>query len=158
MLANGMLTLLRHPAELDPLRDDPRLVDTAVEEILRYEPPVQFVQRFAMRDIEIGGRTVGAGRSLILLFGAANRDPERFADPQRFDVSRKPNQHLAFGASVHFCIGARLARVIRPGHLQRASPAPGRAGTARRPAAVQAGDESAFAQDPADPHPGTEAG
>lgn len=112
MIASGMLTLLRNPAELDRLRDDLTLVDTAVEEVLRHEPPVQFVQRFALEDLEVCGHTVHAGDTVTLLLAAANRDPERFADPQRFDVGRTDNPHLSFSAGMHFCIGARLARVV----------------------------------------------
>lgn len=112
MIASGMLSLLRNPTEFDRLREDLSMVDTAVEEILRYEPPVQFVQRFALEDLDVAGRTLRAGRSVILLFAAANRDPKRFIEPQRFDVGRTPNPHLSFGASIHVCSGARLARVI----------------------------------------------
>ncbi len=112
MIANGMLALLRNPTEFDRLRDDLAMVDTAVEEILRYDSPVQFVQRFALEDLELAGRTLRAGRSAILVFAAANRDPKRFTDPQRFDIGRTDNPHLSFSASIHVCSGARLARLI----------------------------------------------
>lgn len=90
MLSSGLLTLLRNPAEFDRLRDDLAIVDTTVEEVLRYEAPVQFVARFALEDLEVGGRPLSAGGSVLLLLAAANRDPERFADPQRFDA---PSRH-----------------------------------------------------------------
>ncbi len=112
MISSGMLALLRNPTEFDRLRDDLTLAIPAVEEILRYEPPVQFAQRFILEDLELAGRTLQRGQMVMLLFAAANRDPKRFPDPQRFDVGRADNPHLSFGASIHVCSGARLARVI----------------------------------------------
>jgi len=109
---NGIVALLAHPAELARLRADPdRLAGTAVEEMLRYDPPLQLFERTAREDTTIGGVTVPAGRKVAALLGAANRDPAAFPDPDRFDIGRDPNPHLGFGAGLHFCLGAPLARV-----------------------------------------------
>ena len=111
LIANGMLAFARHPDQLARLRTDPSLVRTAVEEILRYDPPVQFTARVALTDIDIDGTTLAKGDQAIVLIGAANRDPEQFHDPEAFDVGRQDNRHLAFGLGAHFCLGAPLARV-----------------------------------------------
>lgn len=112
LLGNGLLTLLRHPQQMALLRDNPDLAPTAVEEMLRYESPVQrATQRFAMAPLEIGGQEIEAGQQVSALLGAANRDVSRFSDPERFDIRRKRNRHLAFGFGIHFCLGAPLARV-----------------------------------------------
>ncbi|MGW1072836.1 cytochrome P450 [Streptomyces sp. NPDC002537] len=112
LITNGMLTLLRHPEELARLRDRPELMPGAVEELLRYEPPVQFLpQRSPLTDIEVAGVTVPKGAPLILVLASGNRDPLRFPDPDRFDPTRTDNQHLGFGSGVHNCFGAPLARV-----------------------------------------------
>jgi len=109
---NGVVALLAHPAELARLRADPeRLAGTAVEEMLRYDAPLQLFERTAREDTTIGGVTVPAGRKVAALLGAANRDPAAFPDPDRFDIGRDPNPHLGFGAGLHFCLGAPLARV-----------------------------------------------
>jgi pimeloyl-[acyl-carrier protein] synthase len=110
MLSNGVLTLLRHPDQLERLRLDRSLIDSAAEEILRFESPVQMTSRRAVADAELAGRRVNAGRSLQLFLGAANRDPARFPDPDRFDITRADNRHVAFGFGPHFCLGAALAR------------------------------------------------
>ena len=109
---NGLVALLRHPAELARLRADPdRLAPTAVEEMLRWDAPLQLFERTARADTRLGPVTVPAGRKVAALLGAANRDPDAFPDPDRFDVGRDPNPHLGFGAGLHFCLGAPLARV-----------------------------------------------
>jgi len=111
LIANGILALLRHPDQLARLRHHPDLVKSAVEEVLRFDPPVQLTGRFALGEATVQGMTVPDGESAILLIGAANRDPAVFADPSRFDVGRTPNPHLSFGFGPHFCLGAALARV-----------------------------------------------
>jgi len=112
LIANGVLTLLRHPGWLDRLRREPTLVVGAVEELLRYEPPVQMLaNRTTLQAIEIGGTTIPRGVLLTLAIAAGNRDPARFADPDRFDPERRDNAHLGFGSGIHYCFGAPLARV-----------------------------------------------
>jgi cytochrome P450 len=112
LVGGGMLTLLRHPAELARLRADPALLASAVEEMLRYQSPVQHFRRTARRDTTIGGRAIAAGQKVVVFYTSANRDEARFALPDRFDVGRTPNEHLAFGGGgTHFCLGASLARL-----------------------------------------------
>lgn len=110
-IANGVLLLLRTPDQLDRLRRQPELMPGAFEEILRLESPVQFRDRVTLSDIPINGVTIPQGATVQLSYAAANRDPHRFADPDRFDPEREDNQHLAFNTGLHFCFGAPLARL-----------------------------------------------
>jgi len=111
VVGNGMLALLRHRGEWERVVDDPGLVPGAVEEMLRYDSSLQLFERTATRDVEIAGTLIPAGGKVAVLLGAANRDPAAFPDPDRFDVGRTPNPHLGFGAGIHFCLGAPLARI-----------------------------------------------
>lgn len=111
LIGNGVLTLLRNPAELKRLQQDPSLIPSAVEEMLRYESPSQHTGRLAPDDVRLGDKLIRKGQAVMAVMAAANRDPERFPDPDRFDVARKDNRHLAFGYAAHFCFGAALARV-----------------------------------------------
>ncbi|MFD4601263.1 cytochrome P450 [Streptomyces sp. NPDC058464] len=112
LITNGMLTLLRYPQYLERLRDDPGLSVRIVEELLRYEPPVQLLpQRTCITDLEVHGVTIPKGSRIWLVLGAGNRDPHRFTDPDRFDPDRQDIQHLGFGSGIHSCFGAPLARL-----------------------------------------------
>lgn len=111
VIGNGVAALLRHPAQWRRLLDDPSLVESAVDEMIRYDAPLQLFERTATEDVEIAGFRVAQGEKIAALLGAAARDPEVFADPDTFDVGRSPNQHLGFGAGIHYCIGAPLARI-----------------------------------------------
>ncbi|MFF3877706.1 cytochrome P450 [Streptomyces sp. NPDC001978] len=112
LITNGMLTLLRHPEYLHRLREDPGLAPNIVEELLRYEPPVQLVpQRTCIADVELRGVTIPKGARIWLVLAAGNRDPERFHEPDRFDPDRGDIQHLGFGSGIHSCFGAPLARL-----------------------------------------------
>jgi len=111
LIGNGVLTLLRHPAEFDRLRADLSLIPSAVEELLRYESPSQHTARLAPADVELGGKSIRKRQAVIAVMAAGNRDPERFPKPDALDIARKSNQHLAFGWAAHFCFGAALARL-----------------------------------------------
>jgi cytochrome P450 len=111
LIGNGVLTLLRHPNELERLRNDPALITSAVEELLRYESPSQHTARICPKDTELGGKQIRKGQAVIAIMAAGNRDPERFPDPDRLDLGRTDNRHLAFGWASHFCFGAPLARI-----------------------------------------------
>ena len=111
LIGNGMLALGRHPGELERLRREPQLVRSAVEEMLRFDSPVQLTSREALEAGELGGVPIEAGLEVNLSLAAANRDPAQFEDAERFDVARAPNRHLAFGLGAHFCLGAPLARL-----------------------------------------------
>jgi cytochrome P450 len=112
LLGNGMLTLLRHPTLLERLRNAPELIPSTVEELLRYEPPAQFLpKRTTLDEIPLAGTSIPKGAFLTLALAAGNRDPARFADPDRFDPERRDNQHLGFGSGIHLCFGAPLARM-----------------------------------------------
>ena len=110
LISNAALALIQHPGERKRLRDDPSLVQSGVEEFLRYDSPVQMTDRVAKQDCEIGGQPIRKGQFVVALLGAANRDPEVFADPDRLDLARSQNPHLSFGQGSHFCLGAQLAR------------------------------------------------
>jgi pimeloyl-[acyl-carrier protein] synthase len=111
LIGNGLLALLRNPDELARLRACPELLPSAVEELLRYEPPSQHTARIAHRDLTLGGQSIRKGDSVMAVMAAANRDPLRFPDPDRLDLGRTDNRHLAFGWGRHFCFGAPLARL-----------------------------------------------
>ncbi|MEV8636138.1 cytochrome P450 [Streptosporangium sp. NPDC051023] len=108
---NGWWSLFRNPAELERLRADHGLLPTAVEELMRWDTPLQMFERWVLEDISVGGVDIPRGAEVALLFGSANRDPEVFADPDRLDVGRADNPHISFGAGIHFCLGAPLARI-----------------------------------------------
>jgi cytochrome P450 len=111
LIGNGVLALLRNPDQLDKLRSDPSLVPSAVEELLRYESPSQHTARLAPEDTILGGKRIRKRQAVIAVMAAGNRDPERFPDPDRLDITRSDNRHLAFGWAAHFCFGAALARI-----------------------------------------------
>ena len=109
LIGNGMLALLRNSDQRRRLQEDPSLIETAVEEMLRYEGPAQMTSRIVLRDLDFCGHAFKEGQVVLALLGAANRDPAHFPDPDRFDVGRRPNRHLAFGLGIHYCVGAPLA-------------------------------------------------
>ena len=111
LIGNGVLTLLRNPGEIERMQEDQSLIPSAVEEMLRYESPSQHTGRLAPEDVEWEGKLIRKGQAVMAVMAAANRDPDRFPDPDRFDVARTDNRHLAFGYAAHFCFGAALARV-----------------------------------------------
>jgi cytochrome P450 len=111
LIGNGMLALMRNRAEFDRLRHDQSLIKSAVEECLRYDSPVQATARRTLEDVQLGGVTIPRDTHVIVLIGACNRDPAQFPDPDRFDIARTDNEHLAFGGGIHYCLGANLARV-----------------------------------------------
>ena len=111
LIGNAVATFLAHPGELARVQADPALLPLAIEEVLRFEPPVHFVFRRATRDAEIAGTPIPAGSRVAALLASANRDATQFADPDRFDVARNPKGHLSFGLGAHFCLGASLARL-----------------------------------------------
>jgi cytochrome P450 len=111
LIGNGMYTLLQHPQETAELRERPEMIRSTVEELLRYESPVQFTARVLKEDIEVCGQQIRKGWTVLCMLGAANRDPKQFKEPNQLDLKRLNNQHLAFSAGLHFCIGAQLARL-----------------------------------------------
>jgi cytochrome P450 len=111
LLGNGLVALLAHPEQLELLRARPDLAGSAVEELLRYDSPVQITARQAFEDFVVGDESIAAGERLVLYLGAANRDPARFSDPDRLDITRQEGPPLAFGGGIHFCVGAPLARL-----------------------------------------------
>jgi len=111
LIGNAVIALLDHPAELARLRTEPALLQNAVEEALRYDPPVQGLPRLTTAEVELGGEKIPAGARVMLMIGAANRDPERWPEPDRFDVGRDTTGHLGFGFGIHYCLGSHLARL-----------------------------------------------
>jgi pimeloyl-[acyl-carrier protein] synthase len=111
LIGNGLLTLLRNPAELVQLRDNPSINESAVEELLRYESPSQHTARLAPDDVTLGGKLIRKRDAVMAVMAAGNRDPNRFSDPDKLDLTRTDNRHLAFGWAAHFCFGAPLARM-----------------------------------------------
>jgi pimeloyl-[acyl-carrier protein] synthase len=126
LIGNGLLALLGNPDQLRALASDPSLIQTGVEELLRYDGPVQRTSRMTMADVEIGGKKIAKDSVVVVAIGAANRDPAYFADPERLDITRRENRHIAFGFGIHFCLGASLARIegqVAIGTLLRRMPA-----------------------------------
>ena len=111
LIGNGTLALLRNPAQLALLRADPSLTRSAVEELLRYDSPVQLTSRIVLAEVDVDGQRIPPGMQLSFMLGAANHDPAVFTDPHTLDIARKPNPHLAFGSGIHYCLGAPLARL-----------------------------------------------
>ena len=111
LIGNGMLALLRHPDQWEKLKADPSLIKSAVEELVRYDSPLQLNSRFVLEDMEFAGHSFKRGQFIMDWFGAANRDPARFVNPNELDITRDPNPHIAVGSGSHFCLGAPLARM-----------------------------------------------
>jgi cytochrome P450 len=111
LIGNGLLALLQNPREMQRLRAQPTLLDAAIEEMLRYDSPVQITYRSALEDAELAGKLIRKGELVNTILGSANRDPQRFSDPDRFDITRSEGRHLGFGLGFHFCIGAPLVRL-----------------------------------------------
>jgi pimeloyl-[acyl-carrier protein] synthase len=111
LIGNGVHSLLANPEQLKLLKEKPELLENTVEEVLRYQSPVQLVKRFAHEDIEVSGQTIRTGDMILILLGACNRDPKEFSEPDSFDISRPEIKHLAFSMGIHFCLGAELARM-----------------------------------------------
>jgi cytochrome P450 len=111
LIGNGTLALGRHPDQLDALKRDPAMLPRAIEEMLRYDGPVQSTVRFTKEPVQLGGAEIPAGAFAMMIVAAADRDPAQFKDPEKFDITRDPNEHVAFGEGIHFCIGAPLARM-----------------------------------------------
>jgi cytochrome P450 len=117
LIGNGLRALLQHRDQFHRLRAHPEMIGTAVEEMLRYDSPVQGTSRFTLEDTEVNGHPVKAGQQVFLFIGAANRDPEQFPDPETFDIGREDTRHLSFGNGIHYCLGAPLARIEAPAAL-----------------------------------------
>jgi cytochrome P450 len=111
LINNAILCLIEYPDQLTRLRAEPQLLSSAIEEVLRYRSPGQIMFRSAKRDIELHGQVIPAGKLVLAMLGSANRDPMKFRDPDRFDITRDPNPHIAFGHGIHFCLGASLSRL-----------------------------------------------
>ena len=117
LIANGQLALLKNPGQMEMLRENPSLMGTAVEEMLRYDTSLQRNRRIVGEDVDLTGQHLRRGQFVMQVIGAANRDPEVFAEPDRFDITRSPNPHIGFGRGIHFCLGAPLARIEAPAAL-----------------------------------------
>ncbi|MCZ7432124.1 cytochrome P450 [Streptomyces sp. WMMC1477] len=111
LIGNGTLALLRNPGQLRALRENPDLIEEGVDEFVRYDAPVQLVARIATADVEVGGKTIPAGSKLMVLLGAANRDPRRYDRPDELDMTRSDIKPLSFGGGPHYCIGALLGKI-----------------------------------------------
>ena len=111
LIGNGILALLQNPSQREALSSNPDLIVSAVEELLRYDSPVQKMGRIALAEIHVAGKQIKKGELVCFSFAAANRDPEQFESPAQLDITRKPNRHLAFGHGLHYCVGAALARL-----------------------------------------------
>jgi cytochrome P450 len=111
LLNNAISCLIENPDQLARLRATPALVLSAIEEVLRYRSPVQWMFRATRHDVEMNGQTIPAGKLVLPIIGSANRDPGQFPDAGRFDIARDPNPHIAFGHGIHFCLGAALSRL-----------------------------------------------
>jgi pimeloyl-[acyl-carrier protein] synthase len=111
LIGNGLLVLLQHRDQMKKLQDQPELLDSAIEEILRYDSPVQITYRSALEDVDIRGKLIHKGDLVNSILGSANRDPDRFSNPDRFNITRSEGRHLGFGVGIHFCIGAPLVRL-----------------------------------------------
>ncbi len=125
LIGNGLLALLRNPEELERLKEQPELLDSAIDELLRYDSPVQLDGRTLVVDVEMGGKQMRAGQQVVGVVGAANRDPEAFSNPDRLDIGRDEKSHISFGRGIHYCLGASLAmlegRIALAGLLERFS-------------------------------------
>lgn len=119
LLTSAIWLLLKHPDQLQQLRDEPSLITATIEEFLRYESPFQRLGRVARENVSICGQSINHGETVLCLLGAANRDPQQFPEPNRFDIHRCLNRHVAFGHGIHFCIGAALARLEAPIAINR---------------------------------------
>jgi cytochrome P450 len=111
LIGNGLLALLSHPEQWDLLKSKPELTENAIEELLRYDSPVQNTSRFTTEEVQVGGYTIKPFQQVGLMLGAANRDPERYRDPDKLDITRERVEPLSFGNGIHFCLGAPLARM-----------------------------------------------
>jgi cytochrome P450 len=111
LIANGLALLLEHSDQRAQFAEQPELVDRAIEEMLRYEPPLRWNFRTAKEAVELGGRAIEPGQPLWIGIASANRDPAQFRDPERFNIERHDNRHLSFGSGIHYCVGAPLARL-----------------------------------------------
>jgi cytochrome P450 len=111
LINNAILCLAAHPEQSAAVKASPDLIPSAIEEVLRFRSPVQWIFRLTTRAVDMSGVTIPAGKLVLAMIGAANRDPKQFPDPDRFWITREPNQHLAFGHGIHFCLGAALSRM-----------------------------------------------